>query len=62
VLAELALALGRAGVNITDMSLDPAPDMSSGAISIWVEGAKEAAEAERCIAELGHTVSQPEEA
>ncbi len=40
VLAELALALGKAGVNITDMSLDPTPDMSSGAISIWVSGAE----------------------
>lgn len=57
ILAELALALGKAGVNITDMSLDPAPDMSSGAISIWVAGEQEAAKAERCLAELGHSVS-----
>lgn len=62
VLAELALALGKAGVNITDMSLDPTPDMSSGAISIWVAGASEAAKAERCIASLGHTVSLADEA
>lgn len=62
VLAELALALGKAGVNITDMSLDPTPDMSSGAISIWVAGADEAAKAERCIADLGHAVSLPDEA
>ena len=61
VLAELALALGKAGVNITDMSLDPTPDMSSGAISIWVAGDEEAAKAERCIAGLGHTVSLPDE-
>ena len=58
VLAELALALGRAGVNITDMSLDPAPDMSSGAISLWVAGEGEAEKAEECIAGLGHSVSQ----
>jgi len=57
VLAELALALGRAGVNITDMSLDPAPDMTSGAISLWVAGDGEAEKAERCIAGLGHSVS-----
>ena len=57
IVAELALALGRAGVNITDMSLDPAPDMSSGAISIWVAGGDEAAKAERCLAGLGHSVS-----
>jgi prephenate dehydrogenase len=62
VLAELALALGKAGVNITDMSLDPTPDMSSGAISIWVAGAADAAKAERCIASLGHSVSLPDEA
>ncbi len=57
IVAELALALGKAGVNITDMSLDPAPDMSSGAISIWVAGEDEATKAERCLAGLGHSVS-----
>jgi prephenate dehydrogenase len=57
VLAELALALGRAGVNITDMSLDPAPDMSSGAISLWVAGEGEAEKAEECISGLGHSVT-----
>jgi prephenate dehydrogenase len=57
VLAELALALGKAGVNITDMSLDPAPDMSSGAISLWVAGDGEAGKAVDCIAGLGHSVS-----
>lgn len=58
VLADLALALGRAGVNIADMSLDPAPDMSSGAISLWVAGEGEADKAEECIAGLGHSVTQ----
>lgn len=62
VLAELALALGRAGVNISDMSLDPAPDMSSGAISLWVAGQDEADKAEACIAGLGHSVTQTESA
>ncbi len=57
VLAELALALGRAGVNISDMSLDPAPDMSSGAISLWVAGDGEAEKAQDCISGLGHSVS-----
>lgn len=57
ILAELALALGRAGVNITDMSLEPAPDMSSGAISLWVAGEGEAEKAVDCIAGLGHTVT-----
>jgi len=57
VLADLALALGRAGVNITDMSLDPAPDMSSGAISLWVAGEDDADKAEECISGLGHSVT-----
>lgn len=57
VLAELALALGRAAVNITDMSLDPAPDMSSGAISLWVAGDGEAEKAKECISGLGHSVT-----
>ena len=38
VVAQLALALGRAGVNIVDMALAPAPDMRSGAITLWVAG------------------------
>lgn len=62
VLAELALALGKAGVNITDMSLDPTPDMSSGAISIWVAGEGEAAKAADCISSLGHSFSPVGEA
>ena len=36
--AEIALALGRAGVNIEDMALYPAPDMRTGAVSLWVAG------------------------
>jgi len=38
IVAQLALALGRAGVNIVDMALAPAPDMRSGAITLWVAG------------------------
>jgi prephenate dehydrogenase len=55
--AELALALGRAGVNIEDMALYPARDMSSGAISLWVAGPEEAERAAGLVRELGHTVS-----
>jgi prephenate dehydrogenase len=55
--AELALALGEAGVNIEDMALYPAPDMTSGAVSLWVGGEEQAARAERLVRELGHTVS-----
>jgi len=56
VLAELAIALSREKVNISDMSLDPAPDMSSGAISLWIAGNDEARRAEKVIVELGHAV------
>ena len=56
-IAELALALGEAGVNIEDMALYPAPDMTSGAVSLWVAGDEQAARAEALVRELGHTVS-----
>jgi prephenate dehydrogenase len=55
--AELALALGEAGVNIEDMALYPTPDMTSGAVSLWVSGEGQAARAETLVRELGHTVS-----
>lgn len=55
--AELALALGEAGVNIEDMALYPAPDMTSGAVTLWVPGDEQAARAETLVRELGHTVS-----
>jgi prephenate dehydrogenase len=45
VVAELALALGRAGINISDMSLAPEADNSTGVIALWVP----AADAERAI-------------
>ena len=38
VVAEVALALGRAGVNIVDMALYPAPDTRAGAIALWIAG------------------------
>ena len=43
VIAELALTLGRAGVNIFDMSLSPFPDNQTGVVAFWVD----AGEAER---------------
>ena len=42
VVAEVALALGRAGVNILDMALYPAPDMSTGTIALWIAGERHA--------------------
>ena len=58
VVAELALALGRAGVNITDLSVHPAADMSEGVIALWLPGPAAAA-AEKIIEELGHPVFRP---
>jgi prephenate dehydrogenase len=56
-IAELALALGEAGVNIEDMALYPAPDMTSGAVSLWVAGDEQAERALALVRELGHTAS-----
>jgi prephenate dehydrogenase len=56
-IAELALALGEAGVNIEDMGLHPAPDMTSGAVSLWVAGDAQAAKAAELVRGLGHTVT-----
>lgn len=54
VLAELALALGKAGVNIEDMALHPAADMRSGAVSVFVAGQEEASRTAEIVAALGH--------
>ena len=55
--AEIALALGHAQVNIEDMALYPAPDMRTGAISVWVAGSDEAERASAVVRDLGHVVS-----
>jgi prephenate dehydrogenase len=55
--AEIALALGRAGVNIEDMALSPAPDMKTGGVSLWVAGDAESERAAEIVRELGHGVS-----
>ena len=55
--AEIALALGRAGVNIEDLALYPAPDMRSGAVSLWIAGEAEADRAAAVVRGLGHNVS-----
>lgn len=40
VIAELALTLGRAGVNIFDMSLSPSSDNQTGVVGFWVSAAE----------------------
>lgn len=56
-IAALALALGEAGVNIEDMALHPTPDMTSGAVTLWVSGEEGARRACQLVRELGHTVT-----
>jgi prephenate dehydrogenase len=58
VVAEVAIALGRASINIVDMALYPAPDRSSGYIVLWIAGAERAAQAEALVAELGLPVAR----
>ena len=53
IVAQVALALGRAGVNIADMALAPAPDMRSGAMTLWIAGDDDAARAKELIEGLG---------
>lgn len=58
IVAEVALELGRAGVNIVDLALAPAPDMRTGAITLFVEGERDAGRARELISALGFPVDQ----
>ena len=58
VVAELALELGRAGVNITDMALYPAADMSEGVVALWISGEEPAGRAEELVGNLGFPVAR----
>jgi prephenate dehydrogenase len=53
VVAEVALALGRAGINISDMSLAPEADNRTGVIALWVPAA-DAQRAIELVSELGY--------
>jgi prephenate dehydrogenase len=56
VIADIALTLGREGINISDMALTPSPDFTRGEIALWV-GADAAARAEELLSDLGFPVS-----
>ena len=58
VVAQLALELGRAGVNITDMALYPAPDMTEGVVALWVAGEEPARRAEELVGKLGFPIAR----
>jgi prephenate dehydrogenase len=57
VIAEIALALGRAGVNIVDLALSPSADHNQGSVALWVRGSAHAQRAREEIAELGFPVA-----
>jgi prephenate dehydrogenase len=57
IVAQVALALGKADVNIVDMALAPAADMRSGAMTLWIAGDDQAARAKELIGELGFPVA-----
>ena len=50
------IELGRAGVNITDMALYPAPDMNDGVIALWIAGEEQARRTEELVGRLGFPV------
>jgi hypothetical protein len=54
--AEIALALGREGINISDMSLAPSSDGTQGTISLWC-AVVQADRAATLVADLGFPVS-----
>ena len=58
VVADVALALGRAGVNIADMALSPAPDRASGTIALWIAGDDEADRAQELVEGLDLPVAR----
>ena len=58
VVATLALELGKAGVNITDMALYPAADHSEGVVALWIAGEEPAARAQQLVAEQGFPVAR----
>jgi prephenate dehydrogenase len=58
VIARLALELGRAGVNITDMALYPAPNQAEGVVALWIAGDEPAQRALRIVEQQGFPVAE----
>jgi prephenate dehydrogenase len=58
VVAQIALELGRAGVNITDMALYPASDMTEGVVALWIAGIGPTDRAQELIGGLGFPVAR----
>lgn len=58
VIAEIALALGNAGVNILDMALSPSEDNRQGVVALWIAGEQPSERAQELIAGLGFPVAR----
>jgi prephenate dehydrogenase len=58
VIAEIALALGGAGVNILDMALSPSEDNRQGVVALWIAGEQDSARAQALVADLGFPVAR----
>ncbi|MHB1834747.1 MAG: prephenate dehydrogenase/arogenate dehydrogenase family protein [Solirubrobacteraceae bacterium] len=58
VVAQIALELGRAGVDIVDMALHPAPDMTTGVVALWIAGEERVARAQALVVALGFPVAR----
>jgi prephenate dehydrogenase len=58
VVAEIALALGGAGVNIVDMALSPSEDNRQGVVALWIGGEQHSRRAQELIADLGFPVAR----
>jgi prephenate dehydrogenase len=58
IVAQVALELGKAGVNIVDMALAPASDMRTGAMTLWIGGREQADRATELIQGLGFAVAE----
>jgi prephenate dehydrogenase len=59
VIAKLALELGRAGINITEMALYPTEDRRSGVVALWIAWEDASVRATELLAELGYPVARP---
>jgi prephenate dehydrogenase len=59
VVAQIALELGRVGVNIADLGLYPASSMRDGVVALWLSGDENADRAQRAIEDLGFAVLRP---
>jgi prephenate dehydrogenase len=57
IVAQVAVELGKADVNIVDMALAPASDMRTGAMTLWVAGDEQADRARALIRDLGFPVA-----